>query len=203
MLSRIGNSRSRSSPARKSRVLWPGPNETSPRRAKLARPTAPISSCVTRGAPLLRLRRKFDMRLEDGAPGSRIRVPRSPTRAHRGCPEHRTSLSATYHVSSPSGLGTSRKTTAASACRCSGLASVTDQIFRACSRTNWSTALFVRQKTLGRLHPTWLNEGLAQWFEGRRSNRTAAGLAAAFDKGQYIPLQRLEGSWGLNGRPDR
>ena len=59
---------------------------------------------------------------------------------------------------------------------------------------------FVQQKTLGRC-PTWLNEGLAQWFEGRRSNRTAAGLAAAFDKGQYIPLQHLEGSWDQMSGP--
>jgi tetratricopeptide (TPR) repeat protein len=59
---------------------------------------------------------------------------------------------------------------------------------------------FVRQKTLGRC-PTWLNEGLAQWFEGRRSNRTAAGLAATFDRGQYIPLQRLDGSWDTMSGP--
>lgn len=73
-----------------------------------------------------------------------------------------------------------------------GLASVTDQLSR--MLTHELVHSFVRQKTLGRC-PTWLNEGLAQWFEGRRSNRTAAGLAATFDSGKYIPLQRLEGSW--------
>jgi len=59
---------------------------------------------------------------------------------------------------------------------------------------------FIGQKTLGRC-PTWLNEGLAQWFEGRRSNQTAAALDAAFDKGQYLPLQRLEGSWATMSGP--
>lgn len=79
-----------------------------------------------------------------------------------------------------------------------GLTTVPDQL----SRTLMHELVhsFVQQKTLGRC-PTWLNEGLAQWFEGRRSNRTAAALAAAFEKGQYIPLQRLEGPWNSMSGP--
>lgn len=79
-----------------------------------------------------------------------------------------------------------------------GLASVTDQLSR--MLTHELVHSFVRQKTLGRC-PSWLNEGLAQWFEGRRSNRTAAGLAAAFDSGKYIPLERLEGPWDSMSGP--
>ena len=79
-----------------------------------------------------------------------------------------------------------------------GLTSVTDQLSRMLMHELVHS--FIRQKTLGRC-PTWLNEGLAQWFEGRRSNRTAAALAAVFDKGQHIPLQRLEGSWDTMSGP--
>ena len=53
---------------------------------------------------------------------------------------------------------------------------------------------FVHQMSLGRC-PTWLNEGLAQWMEGRRSEDSAKYLVAAYDRGQFIPLDRLEGSW--------
>jgi tetratricopeptide (TPR) repeat protein len=59
---------------------------------------------------------------------------------------------------------------------------------------------FIRQKTLGRC-PTWLNEGLAQWFEGRRSDSMAAALIATFETGKTIPLQRLEGSWATMSGP--
>lgn len=79
-----------------------------------------------------------------------------------------------------------------------GLTAVNDQLSRMLKHELVHS--FIRQKALGRC-PTWLDEGLAQWFEGRRSDRTAAGLAAAFDRGQYIPLQRLEGTWATMSGP--
>ncbi len=56
------------------------------------------------------------------------------------------------------------------------------------------THSFIHQMTLGHC-PTWLNEGLAQWEEGRRSAENARPLIAAFDRGSFTPLDRLEGSW--------
>ncbi|MGA8073963.1 MAG: hypothetical protein WB995_10830, partial [Candidatus Acidiferrales bacterium] len=73
-----------------------------------------------------------------------------------------------------------------------GLDSVTDELSRVLEHE--LTHSFVRQMTLGRC-PTWLNEGLAQWEEGRRSTASAQTLVAAFDRGSFVPLQRLEGSW--------
>jgi len=73
-----------------------------------------------------------------------------------------------------------------------GLTSVSDQL--SSELMHELVHSFIRQKTLGRC-PGWLNEGLAQWFEGRRSDRDAAALTALYDNGKYIPLQRLEGSW--------
>ncbi len=61
------------------------------------------------------------------------------------------------------------------------------------------THSFLQQKTHGRA-PTWLQEGLAQWMEGKRSDDNAAVLAQVYDAGQAAPLNRLEGSWmGLSG----
>jgi tetratricopeptide (TPR) repeat protein len=66
------------------------------------------------------------------------------------------------------------------------------------------THSFVRQKTRGNCQvaancgnrvPTWLNEGLAQWMAGDRSGEDAAALVQIFDKGDAIPLGRLEGPW--------
>jgi len=56
------------------------------------------------------------------------------------------------------------------------------------------THSFVQQKTHGRA-PTWLQEGLAQWMEGRRSDLNAVGLLRVYDAKQALPLARLEGSW--------
>jgi tetratricopeptide (TPR) repeat protein len=56
------------------------------------------------------------------------------------------------------------------------------------------THSFVGQKTHGRV-PTWLQEGLAQWMEGKRSEENAAVLIQIYKDGQSAPLARLEGSW--------
>jgi tetratricopeptide (TPR) repeat protein len=73
-----------------------------------------------------------------------------------------------------------------------GLDSVTGELSRVLKHE--LTHSFVRQMTFGRC-PTWLQEGLAQWMEGRRSGGNAKFLIAAYDSGTVIPLQRLEGSW--------
>jgi len=61
------------------------------------------------------------------------------------------------------------------------------------------THSFIQQKTHGHA-PTWIQEGVAQWMEGRRSDENAAVLVQVYDAGQAAPLGRLEGSWmGLPG----
>ena len=61
------------------------------------------------------------------------------------------------------------------------------------------THSFIQQKTHGRA-PTWIQEGMAQWMEGKRSDENAAVLMQIYDAGQAAPLGRLEGSWmGLSG----
>jgi hypothetical protein len=56
------------------------------------------------------------------------------------------------------------------------------------------THSFVFQKTGGRC-PTWLQEGVAQWMEGRRSGADAAQLVAIYQDGKGKSLRYLEGSW--------
>ncbi len=56
------------------------------------------------------------------------------------------------------------------------------------------THTFIQQKTRGRC-PVWLQEGVAQWMEGRRSGDAAAGLLSVYQNQQNIPLGALEGSW--------
>jgi tetratricopeptide (TPR) repeat protein len=73
-----------------------------------------------------------------------------------------------------------------------GLTSITDELSRVLMHE--LTHSFVVQKTLGRC-PTWLNEGLAQYMEGRRSETSARFLIASYDQHSYIPLPHLEGSW--------
>jgi predicted negative regulator of RcsB-dependent stress response len=74
-----------------------------------------------------------------------------------------------------------------------GLTSVSDQLSRELKHELVHSFIF--QKTRGRC-PGWLNEGLAQWIEGRRTDHdTAAALVSAYERGQYIPLKNLEGSW--------
>jgi Tfp pilus assembly protein PilF len=56
------------------------------------------------------------------------------------------------------------------------------------------THSFVGQKTRGRA-PTWVQEGLAQWMEGKRSGAMAGVLVQDFEQKQARPLAELEGSW--------
>jgi tetratricopeptide (TPR) repeat protein len=56
------------------------------------------------------------------------------------------------------------------------------------------THSFVQQKTHGRA-PTWIQEGVAQWMEGKRSEENAAVLVKIYGQGHSVPLSRLEGSW--------
>ena len=56
------------------------------------------------------------------------------------------------------------------------------------------THSFVGQETHGRA-PVWLQEGLAQWMEGKRSDENAAVLVQIYGTGQAAPLGKLEGSW--------
>jgi tetratricopeptide (TPR) repeat protein len=56
------------------------------------------------------------------------------------------------------------------------------------------THSFIQQKTHGRA-PTWIQEGVAQWMEGKRSDESAAVLLQVYDAGQAAPLGMLEGSW--------
>jgi hypothetical protein len=56
------------------------------------------------------------------------------------------------------------------------------------------THSFVFQKTGGRC-PTWLQEGVAQWMEGRRTGADAAQLVAFYQDGKGKPLRYLDGPW--------
>ena len=73
-----------------------------------------------------------------------------------------------------------------------GLTGVSDELSR--MLIHELTHSFVRQKTRGRC-PNWLNEGLAQYMEPRRSDDSAKPLVAMYESGRYIPLNRLEGGW--------
>ena len=73
-----------------------------------------------------------------------------------------------------------------------GLSSVTPDLSRVLKHE--LTHNFVGQKTRGRC-PVWLQEGIAQWMEGRRSGDAAAALVMAYEKKSYVPLASLESSW--------
>ena len=78
-----------------------------------------------------------------------------------------------------------------------GLSSVTPELARVLKHE--LTHSFVGQKSRGRA-PTWLQEGVAQWMEGRRSSAVAGALLDAAGQGGAPPIQSLEGSWmGLPG----
>jgi tetratricopeptide (TPR) repeat protein len=56
------------------------------------------------------------------------------------------------------------------------------------------THSFVRQKTRAAA-PTWVQEGIAQWMEGKRSGVNAALLLKVYDAKQAMSLKDLEGPW--------
>jgi hypothetical protein len=56
------------------------------------------------------------------------------------------------------------------------------------------THSFIRQKTRANA-PTWVQEGLAQWMEGKRSGASAGVLLQVYEAKQAMPLSDLEGSW--------
>jgi tetratricopeptide (TPR) repeat protein len=73
-----------------------------------------------------------------------------------------------------------------------GLSGVTQELSRVLKHE--LTHSFVQQKTHGRA-PTWMQEGLAQWMEGRRSGDNAAVLLQIYGEGHASSLGNLEGSW--------
>jgi hypothetical protein len=62
------------------------------------------------------------------------------------------------------------------------------------------THSFITQKTRGRC-PVWLQEGVAQYEEGRRSAGAAKALLYEYDQHMDLSLGSYEGSW-LNLTPD-
>jgi tetratricopeptide (TPR) repeat protein len=79
-----------------------------------------------------------------------------------------------------------------------GLASVSTPLSRVLKHE--LTHSFIQQRTLGRC-PQWLNEGLAQWIEGRRTGNDAQPLIAVYERERSVPWRFLEGSWA--GLPDQ
>jgi tetratricopeptide (TPR) repeat protein len=73
-----------------------------------------------------------------------------------------------------------------------GLSGVTPELSRVLKHE--LTHSFVGQKTRGHA-PTWIQEGLAQWMEGKRSGDNADVLAQAYKDGHAASLGNLEGSW--------
>src|ERR1700686_3712137 len=73
-----------------------------------------------------------------------------------------------------------------------GLSSMTEELSRVLKHE--LTHSFVQQKTHGRA-PTWIQEGLAQWMEGKRSGDNAAVLLDIYGDGHATSLRSLEGSW--------
>jgi hypothetical protein len=73
-----------------------------------------------------------------------------------------------------------------------GMETVTPELARVLKHE--LTHSFVFQKTAGRC-PTWLQEGLAQWIEGRRTAADAGPLVTALEGGKGKGLRYSEGSW--------
>jgi tetratricopeptide (TPR) repeat protein len=73
-----------------------------------------------------------------------------------------------------------------------GLSSVNSELSRVLKHE--LTHSFVDQKTAGR-SPVWLQEGIAQWMEGRRSQGAARALVASWEAGGAGDLSQMERSW--------
>lgn len=73
-----------------------------------------------------------------------------------------------------------------------GLSSMTNELARVLKHE--LTHSFVAQKTGGRC-PVWLQEGIAQYMEGKRSRINAGVLSAAFEQHMEISLLSYESSW--------
>ena len=73
-----------------------------------------------------------------------------------------------------------------------GLSSMTDELARVLRHELAHS--FVSQKTGGRC-PVWLQEGIAQYIEGKRSRTNAATLTASFERHMEISLLSYETSW--------
>jgi tetratricopeptide (TPR) repeat protein len=73
-----------------------------------------------------------------------------------------------------------------------GLTGVTPELSRVLRHE--LTHSFIQQKTHGRA-PTWLQEGIAQWMEGKRSDESAGVLVQVYEQGHAAQLAKLEGSW--------
>ncbi len=74
----------------------------------------------------------------------------------------------------------------------SGLSTMTDELARVLKHE--LTHSFVGQKT-GNRCPVWLQEGIAQYMEGKRSRVNAPGLSAAFEHHMEFSLLSYESSW--------
>ena len=73
-----------------------------------------------------------------------------------------------------------------------GLSSMTDELARVLKHE--LTHSFVTQKTEGHC-PVWLQEGLAQYMEGKRSRRDAGALISAYENHMDFSLVAYETSW--------
>lgn len=73
-----------------------------------------------------------------------------------------------------------------------GLVSVTPELARVLKHELAHS--FITEKTHGNC-PVWLQEGAAQWIEGRRSGDSAASLLALYNHQADPSLNVLEGSW--------
>jgi hypothetical protein len=73
-----------------------------------------------------------------------------------------------------------------------GLTGVTPELSRVLKHE--LTHSFVQQKTHGRA-PTWVQEGLAQWMEGLRSENAAPNLVRIYEQKEAVSLGVLERTW--------
>ncbi len=73
-----------------------------------------------------------------------------------------------------------------------GLTSMTGELARVLKHE--LTHSFVAQKTGGRC-PVWLQEGIAQYMEGKRSRNAAAALSSAYEHNMEFSLASYETSW--------